>query len=140
MEAHPAVTNLHDHVAVMRGPIVYCLELPEKFDGAHTWRAGVFLPENIKLTARFESDLLCGAVVLKGKALTREGKKRFLKNLPRIDARDKEKGWTNQLYRKLSPRRLKQADSGTVDISLIPYYAWANRGPSYMEVWIPLAR
>lgn len=140
MKAHPAVTNLYDHVAVMRGPIVYCLELPEKLDGARTWRAGVFLLENIKLTPHFESGLLGGVVVLKGKALTREGKKHFLKSIPRIDARDEEKGWTNQLYRKLSPRQLKQPDSGTVDIALIPYYAWANRGSSYMKVWIPLAR
>jgi len=30
--------------------------------------------------------------------------------------------------------------TGTLDITLIPYFTWANRGPSLMEVWIPLAR
>lgn len=25
-------------------------------------------------------------------------------------------------------------------VTLIPYYHWANRGPSFMEVWIPLAK
>jgi DUF1680 family protein len=33
---------------------------------------------------------------------------------------------------------LEQPDEGSVEISLIPYYAWANRGLSMMEVWIPL--
>ena len=31
-------------------------------------------------------------------------------------------------------------DEYGVDGSLIPYYAWANRGLSMMEVWVPLAR
>lgn len=26
-----------------------------------------------------------------------------------------------------------------VDLTLIPYYAWANRGPGNMEVWIPIS-
>ena len=28
----------------------------------------------------------------------------------------------------------------TVDIRLIPYYAWGNRGKGEMTVWMPLAR
>ena len=27
----------------------------------------------------------------------------------------------------------------SVDITLIPYYAWSNRGLSTMRVWLPLA-
>ncbi|MEJ7710706.1 MAG: hypothetical protein WKF84_12770 [Pyrinomonadaceae bacterium] len=27
-----------------------------------------------------------------------------------------------------------------VEVMLIPYYAWANRGPSEMEVWLPWTR
>jgi DUF1680 family protein len=27
-----------------------------------------------------------------------------------------------------------------VDIRLIPYYAWGNRGKGEMTVWMPLAR
>jgi len=48
--------------------------------------------------------------------------------------------WADALYRPLHPRPLPKPESGTVPITLIPYYAWANRGPSLMEVWIPLAR
>ncbi|MEK7404194.1 MAG: hypothetical protein AAB225_03725 [Acidobacteriota bacterium] len=38
------------------------------------------------------------------------------------------------LYRTLQPA------SRQVDLRLIPYYTWANRGVSYMTVWLPLAR
>jgi DUF1680 family protein len=27
-----------------------------------------------------------------------------------------------------------------LDLRLIPYYAWGNRGPSEMTVWMPLRR
>lgn len=77
MEAHPRVENLHDKVAVMRGPLVYCLELPKESDGAETWRNGVFFPANVKLQPRFRPDLLGGVTVLEGTALTFEGRDRF---------------------------------------------------------------
>lgn len=48
--------------------------------------------------------------------------------------------WENHLYRPLGPRDLKPPASGGVEVTLIPYFAWANRGRSFMEVWIPLAR
>jgi uncharacterized protein len=31
-----------------------------------------------------------------------------------------------------------QPEGGTVEITAIPYYSWANRGAGEMEVWIPL--
>ena len=46
----------------------------------------------------------------------------------------------NAAYLPFQGRDLPTPTAGIVDITLIPYYAWANRGPSYMEVWIPLAR
>jgi hypothetical protein len=47
--------------------------------------------------------------------------------------------WNNTLYRKISAQEAK-----IVDVRLIPYYAWGNRGDSdlsdesEMTVWIPL--
>jgi DUF1680 family protein len=32
------------------------------------------------------------------------------------------------------------AEPTPVDLKLIPYYAWGNRGPSAMSVWLPLGR
>jgi DUF1680 family protein len=41
---------------------------------------------------------------------------------------------TTQLYRPLPAEAARH-----VPLRLVPYYAWANRGPSEMTVWIPLA-
>ncbi len=139
MEAHPAVEELRNWVAVMRGPIVYCLELPVESGGEEAWRCGVFLPENIELTPRFEPDLLGGVTVLSGRGLTFRGRDEFIEQT----AGAPEPGsanWDGWLYRPLTPRGLPAPTGETVDVTLIPYFAWANRGISYMEVWIPLAR
>jgi DUF1680 family protein len=47
-------------------------------------------------------------------------------------------GWTGRLYRPY------EADDGPsrrpVELTAVPYYAWANRDPGPMRVWIPRAR
>jgi DUF1680 family protein len=35
-------------------------------------------------------------------------------------------------------REMRTAPLGEVDIKMVPYYAWANRGKSEMTVWLPL--
>jgi hypothetical protein len=74
-----------------------------------------------------------------GKALTFKGRDAFIQATADAAAPAKAKPgeW---LYRPMAPRKLTPADSGLVPITLIPYYTWANRGLSFMEVWIPLAR
>jgi DUF1680 family protein len=140
MEANPRVKNLQNKVAVMRGPLVYCLEIPLDQGGKEAWDKGIFLPENIVLKPEHRKDFLGGVTVLAGKALTTAGRDRFIKDnagaaAPRAADTD------NRLYRPLVPRRsLKSHEDGLVEVSLVPYYAWANRGLSMMEVWIPLAR
>ena len=42
--------------------------------------------------------------------------------------------WNNTLYKEVNTK-LKP-----INIKLIPYYAWANRGKTDMTVWIPLMR
>jgi hypothetical protein len=114
IEAHPLVEETRNHVAVKRGPVVYCLEstdLPVDVKVSE-----VVVPRNIALRARFEPDRLGGVVVLEGRAETR-----------------KEEDWSGQLYRELKAR-----DSKPVNILLIPYYAWGNRGKSEMTVWMPV--
>lgn len=139
MEANPAVEACRDHVAVLRGPVVYCLEAPKSQDGERLWTSGVFLPENTTWTPRHDRTFLGGVTVLAGKALTAQGRDDFVRRnsgVPFAKCPD----WGDTLYRKLTPRQLPPPPDGTLDISLIPYFAWANRGPSLMEVWIPLAR
>lgn len=115
VEANPYVEEARNQVAVVRGPIVYCLEsidLP-----AHVRVLDVYLPADAKLTPRKRDDLLGAIVTIEAQARVR----------PAGD-------WSGRLYRDVgiaTPRR--------IDLTLIPYYAWDNRGPSEMSVWIPLA-
>jgi len=101
------------------------------------WKRGVFLPENITLTEEFRKDLLGNVVVLKGKALTPQGRDTFIAQNSKAPIPKAEPFEEGELYREFAPRKLAAATDGTVPIKLIPYYAWANRDPSYMEVWTP---
>ena len=114
MAANPLVEEDLNQVAVQRGPLVYCLESPDMPPGVKI--SDVLIPADIKLTARFDRRLLDGIVVLEGKAL----------------ARPKE-NWEGKLYREFQPSELKP-----VNVKLIPYSVWQNRGASEMSVWLPL--
>jgi len=140
MVAHPRIRQLRDKVAVLRGPLVYCLELPRREGGEQVWNAGVFLPENIALTPEHRRDFLGGVTVLKGRALTQAGRQQFVRDTAAGAAPDAAAVPGDQLYRRFTPRPLPPPQEGTVAITLIPYYAWANRGLAFMEVWLPLAR
>ena len=141
IEAHPAIEGLCNKVAVMRGPLVYCLEAPVEQDGEQVWKNGVFLPENVEFTLRRDPGLLGGIMQLEGTAVTLRGRDLFVREVANRGELPKQRmDWENTLYRTFQPRELEPAEEDTIPITLIPYYAWANRGLSYMEVWIPLAR
>jgi uncharacterized protein len=141
MEANPKVTNLNNKVAVMRGPVVYCLELPKQEGGEKIFKNGIFFPENIELKPEYRSDFLGGVTVLKGRGLNREEKEIFVKNNPLQTEEQISADWKEyELYRPLKSKEISNAAKGSVEIELIPYYAWANRGLAYMDVWIPLAK
>jgi len=114
MIAHPKVEADRGQVAVMRGPLVYCLESTDLPSGVAL--ADVVLPRDIQLTPRRDRALLGGVTVLEGRApVYRQG------------------DWSQALYQELPDR-----DAQTIPVRLIPYYAWANRGVSEMSVWLPL--
>ena len=140
MQAHPKVANLQNKVAIMRGPVVYCLDLPLSTGGKQTWDNGIFLPENPKFTPHFDKSIAGGVMTLKTKALTNKGKSQFARQIANIPQSTRKTDWTDSLYQPFKPRNLPKPESKTIDITLIPYYAWANQGPAYMEVWIPIAK
>ncbi len=114
IESHPWVEETRNHLAVKRGPIVYCLEsvdLPER-----TSVADVRIPADVKLQPRFDTNLLSGVTILEGElAFMRAG------------------DWQNKLYREF-----KRPDAIPIPVTLVPYYTWSNRGVSEMSVWLPL--
>jgi DUF1680 family protein len=116
MEANPLVEETRNQVAVKRGPVVYCLESADLVKGQKVFNIALsskneLKPEMIKID---NSNIMS----LTGKA----------------DERD-EANWKNKLYKEISSPK-----QNAVDIRLIPYYAWGNRGHVDMETWIPLDR
>ncbi|MBT3378175.1 MAG: glycoside hydrolase family 127 protein [Lentisphaerae bacterium] len=115
MMAHPEVEESHNQVAVMYGPMVYCLEAPDLPEGVPVHEAHI--PRDIELTATFMPELLGGITVLEGTACRR-----------------RNPDWTGKLYAELP-----KEDCECVPIRLIPNYAWLNRGQHDMRIWLPLA-
>ena len=117
VEANPLVEEAKNQVAVMRGPIVYCLE-----------------GQDIQGDCRISDIALPTDIQLKEVPMTIEGHSFTALEGDAIVANDKT--WDNQtLYRELS-----KPASRKVRIRLIPYYAWDNRGIQDMSLWLNLAR
>ena len=116
VEAHPLVEEARNHVAVMRGPIVYCVEGVDLPAGVRV--LDVLLPRDPQLQPRRMREL-GGVVALEGRGVA---------VAPRH--------WDDQLYRDFDPRA---AEGKAFHLVLIPYFAWDNRGASEMSVWLPLA-
>jgi len=109
VRAHPEVRATVGKVALMRGPIVYCLE--EVDNGPNL--AQIVLPSDAELVVEGKDPILEDAVTLRGMAT-------------KVDA----SAWGDELYAPIP------YNSKTVPIRAIPYYAWANRTPGEMTVWI----
>jgi DUF1680 family protein len=140
LQAHPAVADCRGCVAVRRGPVVYCWEVPRDAEGERLWNAGLSLSAQAVFTPKHEKYFLGGVTVLTGQALTAEGRAAFLQQHPGGLLPASAGDWQELLYRALPPVTGKPVTQGGTAIKLIPYFAWANRGPSLMKVWLPLAR
>jgi hypothetical protein len=107
--AHPAVAEDAGKVALMRGPMVYCLEGTDNRVPPHR----IALPRTSSLSAQFEPDLLGGVAIIKGEGL----------------APDMER-WENALYRSDKPVQ------SSCTITAVPYCTWDNRAPGEMMIWL----
>jgi len=112
MEAHPLVEEDRNQVAVMRGPLVYCLESADLPDSSSVQDA------YIRLDAEFE--LVAGAGVLEGMTLLGCS----------VDLLSSAT-WEGVLYRPASDRHYEKTKT-----RLIPYFAWDNRDAGEMAVWL----
>ncbi len=105
--SHPKVVDNVGKAAVMRGSIVYCAEQADNGEGI----ASLKLPHTAAFT-ELESFAGDGSVILK----TRGTKAVFEDD--------------DELYQDRLPRWEE------TDITLIPYYLWANRGEGEMQVYL----
>jgi uncharacterized protein len=103
-------------LAVVRGPIVYCAEGHDQPEGLDLGSLRL-LPDVPLETAR-RGGPLGEHVVLRARA--------------RRASYDPEDG----LYRAWEPGRRASLADQQEELSLIPYYLWANRGRSPMRVWL----
>ena len=118
MAADPRVEETRHQVAMMRGPVLYCVESPDLPPGVDV--PSVLVPSTSTFKpvvgmAGVKAPLADKTVLLRGPALHRPE--------PRMPP----------LYRPLSKESLQP-----FELTLIPYYAWANRGRSAMSVWLPV--
>lgn len=106
VEANPRVPNLCGRVAIMRGPLVYCAE-------------GIDNPDFSLRDVRIEnaSDFQVSMETICGKTM------------PMLYGQTVIRKDFQELY------RLCSQDMEHVTLKLIPYFAWANRGVTEMNVW-----
>ena len=113
--ANPRVPEDAGKVAVQRGPLIYCLEhvdQPAAIPDLALAATGAFAEQQRR-------DLLGGVLVLKHAGLT------YQTSLA-----------SEPLYSPID--QSQQRATRPVTLTFIPYYAWANREPGPMEVWVPL--
>ena len=111
MEADEKVREDAGKTALMRGPIVYCLEEADNGKNLHLLK----LDPDAK--AEVVDGEICGIPV---KEVEMEGY--------RVVDTAKTEGALYHIYKKKEKQPVK--------LKFIPYYTWANRGENEMEVWV----
>lgn len=114
--SHPHVTENTGRVALMRGPLVYCVE---QVDHPDMDVRDLSLPASAAFPAEFETDLLGGVVTLRTTALVEPP----------------GRAWQGRLY-GVAPQDSNPPTPQTTTLTAIPYYAWANRASGRMLVWL----
>jgi len=112
IEGNSLIEEVRNQVAVKRGPVVYCVESPDLPEGSSV--LDVYLPADGELKANYRPDFLGGLTTIDGRITIRK---------------DKKEG----MYSRLEKPRWDQVDG-----SLVPYFAWSNRGDAEMTVWMPV--
>ncbi|MEV0638438.1 beta-L-arabinofuranosidase domain-containing protein [Streptomyces sp. NPDC050619] len=113
--ADPRVDAVRGCVAIERGPLVYCLEGVDHPGGGLD---DIVIDTTRPLAVKHRPDLLGGVTTV-----VAAGSRR----------RIPEAGWWPYAPAGESPRQ----DSEPVELTAVPYYAWANREDGSMRVWLP---
>lgn len=122
LAANPHVTDDLGRVAVQRGPLVYCMEQIDQPAGVALANVALTLGQKAETQFGVEplSDLLGGVVVLHLTGTIFEN----------VESHD-------SLYFHYSEDPLKTRQ---VALTFIPYYTWANREATPMQVWTPVLK
>jgi len=121
LKANPAVVEDRGRVAFQRGPIVFCMEMLDQPDAVQQTGFSSCVAEVTASTrTRFDPDLLGGVMVLEHPG-----------------SLAKSSGGNSHYF---ATGEGGHQDETRINFKLIPYYAWANRARSPMQVWIPYTR
>ena len=115
IEAHPWIESTRGCMAIERGPLVYCLE---QADHPEARIADLELDTESPLESSWVSGRLEGVTVIRGSGWA-------------VDTAP----WKDRLYRPVA--RGRAAPRRRMALTAVPYYAWANRGPGAMRIWVP---
>jgi hypothetical protein len=118
VESHPSVEANRDSVAIVRGPVVYCLEQGDQPEDVDLLRIAIDTHAPLRVET---NDTFDGAPTIEAVGYRRD-----------------VRGWSHQLYQRMSAAGMSQ--DVRVVLRAVPYYAWANRGAGAMRVWIPRYR
>lgn len=113
LRAHRLAEETANQVAIQRGPVVYCVESADLPDGVLLEQAAL----------RRGADLRPVEIEVSGRRLV--ALQTELAVLPAPDA--------DALYADLGDESV-----GEASVRLVPYFAWGNRGPGEMSVWLPV--
>jgi DUF1680 family protein len=116
--AHPRIDPARASVALRRGPLIYCLEDVDQSAGVHI--EDVTVGRDAEPVASWQPNLLHGITVLQLEGTTTQFS-----------------AWGDDLYRPVTD--VTPLTGENVQLTAIPYYAWANRGTNAMRVWIPIS-
>jgi DUF1680 family protein len=132
LHADPRIDALRGTAAVQRGPLVYCAE-------------SVVSDHDVNLdTFRLDA----GAALQSVRALGPSDTVEVVRVRGAETAGEPDRAWPYVESGSGAATALDAAIDRTVatedaahdvEIDLVPYYAWSNRGPSTMRVWIPVA-
>ena len=116
LAANPRVDPTRASVAIQRGPLVFCLEGHDQTEDIDLMDVAIDVAA--PLAANWQPDLLGGVVTVTATGAN-------------VDT----SAWGEQLY--CPADQVAISYSAPVPLTAIPYFAWANRTPSTMRVWIP---
>ena len=112
VEGHPRIEEVRNQVAIKRGPVVYCVETPDLPDGVQI--TDVYLQGDAPLSVEQRPDFLGREYVITGELRLRT---------------DRGEG----MYRPVSQPAWRNHEA-----TFVPYFAWSNRGPAEMSVFLPV--
>jgi DUF1680 family protein len=121
LQANRRVVEDFGRVAVQRGPLVYCLEQVDQPAGVPLHDVSLDLRQNDgkQFREEFQEDILGGIVVLKHNGVV------------------SSKSGATGLYQ---PYSATTPPARQIELTFIPYYAWANRSATPMQVWTPVLK